>query len=130
MTMATCLPTVHAPYLTKEEIRTRRLACAKWMREMLERVAAHYGLSLTEILEKDRHKHTVDARHVAMWIARQHKWSFPEIARQMERDHSTVIHAVRRVMETPHLWAIARELDTEPTAVERVAGEGAWVSCG
>ncbi len=62
-------------------------------------VCVHFRLSNAELLSKDRHKSVAFARQVAMYLCRQRlKCSFPELGRAFgNRDHTTVISAVRRV---------------------------------
>lgn len=55
-----------------------------------------------------------------MTAARIHGHSLPTIARHFERDHTTVLHATRRIDKTPPLRdlaaKIAAELPEEPAA--------------
>lgn len=55
-----------------------------------------------------------------MTTARIHGHSLPTIARHFERDHTTVLHATRRIEKTPPLRdlaaKIAAELPEEPAA--------------
>jgi chromosomal replication initiator protein len=62
-------------------------------------VCSHFRLSNSELLSKDRHKSVAFARHVAMYLCRQRLGcSFPELGRAFgNRDHTTVMSAVRRV---------------------------------
>lgn len=62
-------------------------------------VCSHFKLSNSELLSKDRHKSVAFARQVAMYLCRQRlKCSFPELGRAFgNRDHTTVMSAVRRV---------------------------------
>jgi chromosomal replication initiator protein len=62
-------------------------------------VCNHFRLSNAELLSKDRHKSVAFARQVAMYLCRQRlKCSFPELGRAFgNRDHTTVMSAVRRV---------------------------------
>jgi chromosomal replication initiator protein len=83
-------------------------------------VCSHFRLSNAELLSKDRHKSVAFARQVAMYLCRQRlKCSFPELGRAFgNRDHTTVMSAVRRVealrakdpQVNAHLEAIEREL--------------------
>jgi len=83
-------------------------------------VCSHFRLSNSELLSKDRHKSVAFARQVAMYVCRQRlKCSFPELGRAFgNRDHTTVMSAVRRVqtlrMTDPqvnaHLEAIEQKL--------------------
>ncbi len=62
-------------------------------------VCNHFRLTSAELLSKDRHKSVAFARQVAMYLCRQRlKSSFPELGRAFgNRDHTTVMSAVRRV---------------------------------
>jgi chromosomal replication initiator protein len=62
-------------------------------------VCSHFRLSNSDLLSKDRHKSVAFARQVAMYLCRQRlKCSFPELGRAFgNRDHTTVMSAVRRV---------------------------------
>jgi hypothetical protein len=62
------------------------------------RVAHMYGISVDELLGESRTKTIAEARAVAMWVTRQElSWSFPEIGRAFQRDHTTVMHCCQRV---------------------------------
>ncbi len=83
-------------------------------------VCSHFRLSNSELLSKDRHKSVAFARQVAMYLCRQRlKCSFPELGRAFgNRDHTTVMSAVRRVetlrqrdpQVSAHLEAIEQRL--------------------
>ncbi len=83
-------------------------------------VCTHFHLSNAELLSKDRHKSVAFARQVAMYLCRQRlKCSFPELGRAFgNRDHTTVMSAVRRVEKlrandpqvNAHLEAIEQQL--------------------
>jgi chromosomal replication initiator protein len=83
-------------------------------------VCSHFRLSNSELLSKDRHKSVAFARQVAMYLCRQRlKCSFPELGRAFgNRDHTTVMSAVRRVealrqrdpQVNAHLEAIEQKL--------------------
>lgn len=64
-------------------------------------VAAHYGLTPEKLMSPSRQRHVVQARQVAMYLARQ--WtgkSLVEIGRFFaDRNHSTVRSAIARVAE-------------------------------
>ena len=78
------------------------------------RVAEHYGLSLAELVGPRRARAVARPRQVAMYLAKTlTERSLPEIGRRFGgRDHTTVIHGVRRIealRETDE--RIARDLD-------------------
>lgn len=65
--------------------------------QLLERVCDRFGISMAELLSRDRHSNIAAARAVAAWLLREHGLSFPVIGRVLRRDHSTVLVAVRKV---------------------------------
>jgi chromosomal replication initiator protein len=83
-------------------------------------VCHHFKLRSIDLVSKDRHKSIAFARHVAMYLCKQRlKCSFPELGRAFgNRDHTTVISAVRKVENLrgsdpevrAHLEALERKL--------------------
>lgn len=67
---------------------------------LIKRVcAAHYGVSVVDIVSRRRDAKTALARQVVCWIARrQTTHSLPQIGRFVgKRDHTTVLHAIRKI---------------------------------
>jgi chromosomal replication initiator protein len=63
-----------------------------------EAVCAVMGLTRQDLLSPSRSPRITRARHLAMYMARELSGlSLAQIAREFDRDHSTVLHAVRRV---------------------------------
>ena len=64
-------------------------------------VAAHFNLNLSEMLSARRSRSLARPRQIAMYLAKQHTTnSLPEIGRKFSnRDHTTVIHAVKKIDE-------------------------------
>jgi chromosomal replication initiator protein len=62
-------------------------------------VADHYGLQQADLLSERRARAVARPRQAAMWIAKQITTrSLPDIGRRFGgRDHTTVLHAVRRI---------------------------------
>jgi len=77
-------------------------------------VAEHYGLKQADLISERRARAVARPRQVAMWLAKQVTVrSLPDIGRRFGgRDHTTVLHAVRRIealkAEDPQ---IARDVD-------------------
>ena len=69
--------------------------------EIQRRVAEHYNIRLSEMSSHRRSRAVAQPRQVAMFLAKQLTTrSLPEIGRKFGgRDHTTVMHAVRRVEE-------------------------------
>lgn len=64
--------------------------------------AARAGYTLEELIADDRTKRVTLVRQYAMWRAREETGrSWWEIARVFQRDHTTVIHAYRKIEAMP-----------------------------
>lgn len=72
-----------------------------------------YGVLDAALTEKLRTKTIAEARHVAVWFMRMFlKMSYPELGREIRRDHTSVISAIHR---------IDRELQKRPLLCARMA---------
>lgn len=88
-------------------------------RQLLEAVAAAYVVDVVQLRGRLRNAHVVEARHVAFWILhRRQCWSLQAIGDWLDRDHSSVLHGVRRVDADSRLLELAAELH----AAARAAG--------
>ncbi len=69
--------------------------------EIQRRVAEHFNIKLVEMTSDRRARIVARPRQVAMYLAKQLTTrSLPEIGRKFGgRDHTTVIHAVRKIEE-------------------------------
>ena len=69
--------------------------------EIQRRVAEYYNIRLADMLSARRARAVARPRQVAMWLSKQLTTrSLPEIGRKFGgRDHTTVIHAVRKIDE-------------------------------
>jgi len=67
--------------------------------DILKVIARHFGVSKTELLSKRRHRAVVWPRQIGMYLAKQlTARSLPEIGRRFgDRDHTTVLHAIRKI---------------------------------
>ncbi len=77
-------------------------------------VAEHYGLKQADLISERRARAVARPRQVAMWLAKQITTrSLPDIGRRFGgRDHTTVLHAVRRIEALKgEDAAIARDVD-------------------
>ncbi|MEZ0580161.1 helix-turn-helix domain-containing protein [Nocardioides sp. MH1] len=63
--------------------------------------APMFGTTPEAILSAERSRPISDARAVAMTAARETGLSLPAIAEHFNKDHGSVIHAVRRTAERP-----------------------------
>ena len=64
-------------------------------------VASHFNLNIQEMLSPRRSRALARPRQIAMYLAKQHTTnSLPDIGRKFSnRDHTTVIHAVKKIDE-------------------------------
>jgi chromosomal replication initiator protein len=67
--------------------------------DILRVVSRHFGVSKGDLLSQRRHRSVVWPRQVGMYLAKQlTQRSLPEIGRRFgNRDHTTVIHAIRKI---------------------------------
>ena len=68
--------------------------------EIQKKVAEFYNISVREMQSLRRARNVARPRQIAMYLAKQlTSRSLPEIGRKFDRDHTTVMHAVRKVEE-------------------------------
>jgi chromosomal replication initiator protein len=67
--------------------------------DILRIVSRHYSVSKSDILSQRRHRSVVWPRQIGMYLAKQMtSRSLPEIGRRFgDRDHTTVLHAIRKI---------------------------------
>ena len=67
--------------------------------DILKVISRHYGISRGDILSQRRHRSVVWPRQIGMYLAKQlTSRSLPEIGRRFgNRDHTTVLHAIRKI---------------------------------
>lgn len=87
---------------------------------IVKHVGAAFGVATKELLGSSRLRHILVPRQVAMWIARERTGlSLPRIGAAFGRDHTTVLHACRKVEEevrvNDQLAATVRQLMRELT---------------
>jgi chromosomal replication initiator protein len=96
--------------LIKNNIKPKKTVAIK---DIIQTIATHYGISEDLIYEKTRRKEIVKARQVAMYLLREDfNISYPLIGSKMGgRDHTTVIHS--------HL-KIKGDLKTDPSLLQEI----------
>ena len=68
--------------------------------EIQKKVAEYFNISVKEMQSSRRARTVARPRQIAMYLAKQlTSRSLPEIGRKFDRDHTTVMHAVRKVEE-------------------------------
>lgn len=81
------------------------------IRAIQETVADYYDFSRSEMMADRRDKHVVKARHVAIYLAKTlTKMSLPALGKFFGgRDHTTILHAARKIEETINTDLALRE---------------------
>jgi len=87
--------------------------------EIQRKVADYYGLRLSDLLSERRAREVARPRQIAMYLAKKMTpRSLPEIGRRFgNRDHTTVMHAVKKVEE---LRGQDREIDSDVATLARL----------
>jgi chromosomal replication initiator protein len=107
------LDLVTAETAIKDLIRTREPKKVK-IEDIQRLVASHYNISKSDILSSRRTATVVRPRQIAMFLSKALTLrSLPEIGRRFGgRDHTTVLHAVRKIESLTGLdTALAGEID-------------------
>jgi hypothetical protein len=63
-------------------------------------IAKEHGYTVEDILGKSRTKHLVAVRRLCILMLREKNYSTTEIGRVMGRDHSTIVHALNKPVDT------------------------------
>jgi hypothetical protein len=64
---------------------------------IINETCLEHGIPREDLISPSRTQRLARIRQLAMWRCRQAGVSFPEIGRHFGRDHSTVLHAVRKI---------------------------------
>jgi chromosomal replication initiation ATPase DnaA len=78
---------------------------------LCELVQAHTRVNMRMMQSRDRRRPITNARHLVMYIAfTQLGYGVSRIGSELRRDHSSVLHAVRKIRATvtPEMW---RQID-------------------
>lgn len=82
-----------------EDVTTEAPNAGSPVERAMRVVAHHFGVSRVEMTSARRAQKIVLPRHIAMYVAKATThWSLPEIGLMFgRRDHTTVLHAVRKI---------------------------------
>ncbi len=95
------LATILKDFIEKEKSRKKLT-----VDEVKNCVCRKYGVTISQILSPERTQSIVTPRQLAMYISRKFTTrSLPEIAKQFEKSHATIIHGVK---------SITNRLDVDP----------------
>lgn len=74
----------------------QRVPNTKGARRVLEPILRAHELTWDDIIRDDRHRPLVMARREIYFALRELGWSLPSIAQLCERDHTSVLYAIRK----------------------------------
>ena len=66
----------------------------------IDAIAREHGYTVEDILGKSRLKRLVHVRRLCVLMLREKGYSTTEIGRVMDRDHSTIVHALNKPVDT------------------------------
>ncbi len=103
--------------ITKEVIRNEKVYTPEYI---IEKIASYYGISIEEISGKSKIKNTAMARQISMYLMRKlTNLTLEEIGTVLNKDHSTVLHAIRRIEDnissSPELADVIRDITANIT---------------
>jgi len=85
-------------FLLKDVIEKEQSMRNITLREIQERVARKYGVTVKQILSADRTQSLVTPRQLAMYISRKYSnKSLQEISKEFDKKHATIIHGVKTI---------------------------------
>ena len=65
--------------------------------DIQEKVCGYFSVSFKNLTGSCREKRFVRARHIAMYLCKQQGFSYPDIGQAFNKDHTSVIHAVKKI---------------------------------
>lgn len=69
----------------------------RWAMWLASRIAMYHGVNFDVMMSKTRVQKYVEARHAACyWIHRRTGWSLPRVGDVLNREHTSVLNAIRR----------------------------------
>lgn len=86
--------------ISEEEARVvleGSLAKRTAVRVIAQQVALDTGIPINQILSRERRHVVARARHLVMYRAHKAGHSLSHIGRCLDRDHTSVIHGIRRI---------------------------------
>lgn len=82
-------------------VETKPKANLGFREQIIYDCAEEFNITVSELLSPKRTKECALARRKAAWIFHQRgTMSYPQIGRLLNRDHTTIIYAVRRYQES------------------------------
>lgn len=80
------------------------------VRDILVACSRVTGFPVARLISQQRRKELVSARHAVVLVARDLGFSFPHIGRVLNRDHTSMLHAIRVSHSKPNVIALADDI--------------------
>lgn len=88
------------------------LASRRWVKQVIGEIAHEHGVAPADLTGAARTATIVRPRAILIWVLRRATdWSLPRIGLVVDRDHSSVLHAIRTVDR----WRSADSITAEHT---------------
>lgn len=89
-----------------------------------EAISQASGISIEDMLGRSRKPEIVDARHAVWFVAfRELGYSSPELGIRYGRDHTSILHGVRKIEESDHAPKIIEGISRlYPGLLDRIRG--------
>jgi chromosomal replication initiator protein len=99
------------------------------LQHIIDVVTSYYGVKLSDLQSRRRHKSVTEPRQVCMWLARKRtRFSLEEIGGYFGgRDHTTVMHSIRTVNSKCEK---DKEFGKQMQHLEHLVSQGAGISAG
>jgi len=80
---------------------------------IIQTVSDIVGVSVKDVCSKNRTMEVADARFIIFYLLREAHYSFNRIARMFDRNHTSVIHGVKKVKQVERLNNMMLYIDHE-----------------
>jgi hypothetical protein len=86
------------------------------LRYFAAKTSTYFGVAVDAILGRGREKYVAECRHVLMRVLHDCGYNAAQIARAFVMHHSSILHALNRVLRSPELAAAASRIRAGKTA--------------
>ena len=85
---------------TSSELSTRSVTPRQFTMALIEMIAREHGVTMAELMGVSRRQKYCIARREIWRVLRDQGISLPRIGRMFNRDHTTILHGLRRIETT------------------------------
>lgn len=92
-----------------------------WANQVIGHVSVAYSVTPDDITGRARHARYTEPRAVAAWLMREHGLPLTRIGTHLNRDHSSIINALRNMSSRPEWLRSAHVIQQRMRAIGDVA---------